>query len=149
MNVIALSNVKIQIELRFLNCEHLLNITEIKDFSKLITYNKNIDKMLNKLISQVKLENSNIENVNNDIIKENKKCEKEIQNIIINDNFEENNKIKSNIIIEINDDITYKKFDIKLKEIVYRNQENNSISSSTILKDGRFAVGYSHGSIIM
>ena len=94
MNVIALSNVKNQIELRFPNCEHLLNITEIKDFSKLITYNKNIDKMLNKLISQVKLENSNIENLINDIIKENKKCEKEIQNIIRNDNFEKNNKIK-------------------------------------------------------
>ena len=57
--------------------------------------------------------------------------------------------IKSNNITEINDDFIYKKFDIKLKEIVYMNQENNSIRSSTILKDGRFAVGYSHGSIII
>ena len=94
MSIISLPNVKNEIELKCPNCDHLLNIAEIKDFYNLITFNKNIEKMLNELKSQVKSINYNIENLINDIIKENKKCEEEIQNLLRNCNFDENQKIR-------------------------------------------------------
>lgn len=140
MSVIALSNVKNQIELKCPNCQHLLNIAEIKDFYNLITYNKNIDKMLSELKSQIKTENSNMEKLINDLIKENKKFEKEIQNLLRDENLEENNKIQSNNFKKINYDITYKNFDIKLKETIHMNKEYRNIYAATILKDGRFAI---------
>ena len=141
MNVIAFSDVKNQIELKCPNCQHLLNVAEIKDFYKLINYNKNIDKMLIDLKSQIKTENSNMEKLINDIIKENKKSEKELENLLRDDNFEKNKKIQTYNFKEIYDDITYKNFDIKLKETIHINkEEKRNIYSATILKDGRFAI---------
>lgn len=100
--------------------------------------------MLNELKSLIKTENSNTEKLINDIIKENKKCEKELQNLLRDDYFEENKKIQTynfNNFTEINDDITYKNFDIKLKETIHINKkEKRYIHSATILKDGRFTI---------
>ena len=144
MSVIALSDVKNKIELKCPNCQHLLNVAEIKDFYNLITFNKNIDTMLNELKSQINMENFNNEKLINDIIKENKKCEKELQNLLRDNSFEENKKIQTynfNNFTEINDDITYKNFDIKLKETIHINKkEKRYIHSATILKDGRFTI---------
>ena len=153
MSVIALSDVKNKIELKCPNCQHLLNIAEIKDFYNLITFNKNIDTMLNELKSQINMENFNNEKLINDIIKENKKCEKELQNLLRDNSFEENKKIQTynfNNITEINDDITYRNFDIKLKETIHINkEEQREIGSATILKDGRFAICSNNGDIII
>ena len=143
MSVIALSDVKNKIELKCPNCQHLLNIAEIKDFYNLINYNKNIDKMLTELKSQIKKEKSKMEKLINDIIQENKKCEKELQSLLRDDNFEQNNEIQADNFTKINYDITYKNFDIKLKETIHIiKEEKKYFSSATILKDGRLAVGY-------
>ena len=131
MSVIALSDVKNKIELKCPNCQHLLNIAEIKDFYNLITLNKNIDTMLNELKSQIKTENYNTEKLINDIIQENKKCEKELQNLLRDNSFEEDKKIQTynfNNFTEINDDITYKKIDIKLKETIHTIQHTIHIN---------------------